>query len=311
MAIKQNLLLLICLSIAGAAMLFAGEGARGDGSATRPSEPRAGRDDRAAESLGWKLGLQAWTYRKLTLFETIDKAEALGIRYLEMYPGQRLSPELDVRAGHDMSSEHREALRKKLKEADVTLVSYGVVGLSADEKASRRVFDFAKEMGITTITSEPPFDAFDTIEKLVKEYDIRVAIHNHPKPNRYWSPDIVLKQVKDHDERIGGGPDTGHWMRSDVNPVEGLEKLKGRVLSLHLKQAAKLGERRVRDVPFGEGKPDWIRPIMQQMHEQGYRGQWIIEYEHISDRLDADVATCIRYFDEVAKQIASQADPKP
>ncbi len=296
---------LVCAAVIGTAMAVAGTWA--DGGAKEEGKAPV-RDDTAAESLGWKLGIQAWTYRGITLFETIDKCEAMGVKYLEMYGGQRLSPEVDARVGHSMSDEHRQLLKAKLKEAGVTLLSYGVVGLSKDEKASRAVFEFAKDMGIRTIVSEPRFDAYDTIEKLADEYKINVAMHNHPRPNRYWEPKIVLEHVDKRSQRLGGSPDTGHWMRSNVDPVEGVKLLRGRLHSVHLKQPAVMGERRARDVPFGQAKPDHIKAIMLQMRKQGYQGPWMIEYEHQSKQLDEDVAACIRFFDEVCREIAAEKE---
>ena len=125
-------------------------------------------------------------------------------------------------------------------------MNYGVCGLSKDEDASRKTFDFAKDMGIETIVSEPGPDAFDTSDKLCEEYRINVALHNHPKPSRYWNPDTVLEVCKGRSKRIGACADTGHWMRSGLNPVEQLKKLEGRIISFHFKDLNKFGERRPR-----------------------------------------------------------------
>ena len=115
----------------------------------------------------WRLGMQAYSFNRFTFFEAVDKNRALGMRYIEAYPGQRLSKEKpDVRTDHNMSSQQKKEVLQKLRQAGVKLVNYGVVGLPNNEAECRKVFDFAKEMGIETIVSEPPEDAFDLIEKL-------------------------------------------------------------------------------------------------------------------------------------------------
>jgi len=195
----------------------------------------------------WRLAVQAWTFRKLTFCETIDQAAALGIKYVEAYPGQKLGGGIPGTTHYNMNAETQEKVQDKLAAAGVKLVCYGVTG-AGNEKGWRKLFEFAKAMGIETITSEPNPKHLDFVEKLCDEYDINVAIHNHPKPSRYWSPDIVLEACKDRSPRLGACADTGHWARSGLDPTEGLKKLEGRIISLHFKDLNKR-ERRAHDVP--------------------------------------------------------------
>ncbi|HOA51031.1 MAG TPA: hypothetical protein PKI05_02165, partial [Thermogutta sp.] len=110
-----------------------------------------------AEKLGWRLGCQAYSFNRFTFYEAVEKTAAVGLRYIEAYPGQRLSQEKpDVKTDHNLSVQDRLEVKKRLADAGVTLVNYGVVRLSADEGENRKVFDFAKDMGIETIVSEPP-----------------------------------------------------------------------------------------------------------------------------------------------------------
>src|SRR5687768_8282067 len=108
--------------------------------------PQITLDQSAMDKLGWRLASQAYTFRKLTLFETIDLLSAMGIRYIEMYPGQRFSPERpDLKADHNMPQERIDELTAKLKSANVTPLLYGVVNLPNNEAESRKVFDYAKK----------------------------------------------------------------------------------------------------------------------------------------------------------------------
>jgi sugar phosphate isomerase/epimerase len=186
---------------------------------------------------GWQLGIQAWTFNRFTLYEAIDKTASLGLDWIEAYPhGQKLSREKpNIIFGHEMPVEIRQEVKRKLADAGVKLINYGVVGLPNDEAECRKVFEFAKEMGVETLVSEPPAEAFDMLDRLCQEYKIKVAIHNHPKPSGYWNPDTVRKVCEGRSKWIGACADTGHWMRSGVNPLEALRELEGRIVSLHLK----------------------------------------------------------------------------
>lgn len=265
------------------------------------------RNDAAAETLGWKLGIQAWTFHTYTLKQAIDNAAALQLRYLEAFPGQALGGDQPEGAifVHGMSPEQMQVVNGWLKDAGVKLINYGVVGLSADEAENRKVFDFAKAMGIETIASEPPFDAFDVIEKLADEYEINIAIHNHPTPSPYWNPQTVLDQIKGRSARLGACADTGHWMRSGIDPIEALKMLEGRIISLHFKD---LSERKAdgHDVPWGSGAGD-PAAIFDELNRQSFKGVFSIEYEHNWEKSMPEIAQCVTYFDTQAARIADAA----
>jgi len=256
-----------------------------------------------AEKLGWRLGCQAYTFNRFTFFEALDKIKLLGLRYVEMYPGQALSPDRrEIRTNDSMSPEIRQELKARLKEMDIQLVCYGVVGLPNNESACRRVFDFAKDMGIETIVSEPPPEAFDLLEKLAEEYQINVAIHNHPEPSRYWNPDTVLEVCKGRSKRIGACADTGHWMRSGINPLEAIRKLEGRIISFHFKDLNKYGKQGSHDVPWGTGQAN-VRAILEELYRQKFRGVFSAEYEHNWENNVPELAECVRFFEQVATEL--------
>ncbi|MES2571634.1 MAG: sugar phosphate isomerase/epimerase family protein, partial [Verrucomicrobiota bacterium] len=220
---------------------------------------------------------------RFSVFEAIEKTAEAGGKTIEFYPGQKLSPEEPgVKFDHNAPAEVLEKVKAKCKALNVTPVAYGVVGLSTDETASRKVFAFAKTMGILVINTES-VDALDTAEKLVKEYDVKVGIHDHPKrPDnpgyRLWDPNYVLEITKNRDPRMGACADTGHWVRSGLKPVECLKILKGRIMSSHLKDLhAPLPSGH--DVVYGTGVSD-IKGTLAEFKEQGFEGPISIEYEH-------------------------------
>jgi sugar phosphate isomerase/epimerase len=250
-------------------------------------------DQAALEKLGWHLASQAYTFRKITLLETLDTLSSLGVRYIEIYPGQQFSPETkDTKFDHNVSSELFDQFVAKCKATNITPVNYGVVGLPNDEAECRKVFDFAKKLGLQTIVSEPRADALELIDKLAIEYQINVAIHNHPQPSIYWNPDAVLKACEGRSARIGACADVGHWARSGLVPAECLKKLEGHVISFHLKDIDDKKE----DVVWGSGKVD-MAAVLAEAKRQGIHPVMSIEYERTEGaELVANVTKCIEYF---------------
>ena len=251
-----------------------------------------------AEKLGWRLGCQAYSFNRFTFYEALDKIASLGLHYVEMYPGQKLSKEKpDVATNESMSAEIRKEVKKRLADSDIKLVCYGVTG------AGRGTFEFAKDMGIETIVSEPPLDAFDTLEKLCEEFEINLAIHNHPKASRYWNYETVLEVCKGRSKRIGSCADTGHWMRSGINPIEAIQKLEGRIISFHFKDLNQMGGGH--DVPWGTGAGD-VKGMLTEIRRQGLKAVFSIEYEHNWMNSLPEIAQSVKYFDKVAAELAAK-----
>jgi sugar phosphate isomerase/epimerase len=255
----------------------------------------------------WRLGVQAWSFNRFTFYEAVDKTASLGLKWMEAYPhGQKLSKDKpNIIFGHNMPPEAKQEVKQKLKDAGIKLVNYGVANLPNNEAECRKVFDFAREMGIETIVSEPPEDAFDLIDRLCQEYQISVAIHNHANPTPYWDPNTVLKVCKGRSKWLGACPDTGHWVRSGINPVEALKKLEGRVLAVHLKDMNEFGSLDAHCVPWGTGKAD-IKAILTEFHRQNFKGVFSIEYEYNWENSLPQMQQCVEYFNKVVSELKSK-----
>jgi sugar phosphate isomerase/epimerase len=276
----------LCLSVTGAALLLAPAHLF---SAPIPEDCLTG---------GFAIGCQAYTFNHFTLFEAIEKTAAAGAKVIELPTGQKLSlEEPAVIFNHNASEDVLDKVKAKLAEHHLRAVNYGVIGIPKDEAGARKIFEFARKMGLYGIITES-VDAMDTIEKLVKEFDIRVGIHNHPhQPNnpnyKVWDPNYVLSVVKDRDPRIGSCADTGHWMRSGLKPVDCLRILQGRVVCGHLKDLNRM-DPEGHDVPFGTGVAD-ISGIMDELKRQGFVGNLSIEYEYNWTTSLPEVAQCIGF----------------
>jgi sugar phosphate isomerase/epimerase len=249
------------------------------------------------DTSGFALGCQAWTFNNFTAFEAIDKTAAAGGKVIEFFPGQKLSADHPgVKLDQHMSDADLAALQDKLHQAGLIAVNYGVVGARGEDEW-RRIFEFAKKLNLYGITTES-VDQLDIIEKLVKEYDIRVGIHDHPRrtddPNyKVWDPNYVLSVVKNRDPRIGSCADTGHWVTSGLDPVECLKILKGRIISSHLKDKNVVGDEG-HCVPFGTGVGK-IKEILDELKEQHFEGNISIEYEYNWGHSEGDVKQCVDF----------------
>jgi sugar phosphate isomerase/epimerase len=228
------------------------------------------------------VAVQCWTYRKFSFEETLEKVKSLGIGFLQAYPGQRFWA--DGRTNetfvHGMAEETMTAARDMVRAAGLSLAAYGVVDIGTTEDNMRKVFDFARKMRIRTIVCEPRADDFDLLEKLVKEYNVQIAIHNHPAPAKYAHPVTALELVRGRDERIGVSADTGHWMREGLKPVECLRLLEGRIVDVHLKDRSAFGKGpEAVDVAWGRGDAG-VRDILAELTLQDYPGLLTVEYEN-------------------------------
>lgn len=248
----------------------------------------------------WKLGVQTWSFRTFTFCETLDQLSAMGVKYVEAYPGQKIGGGVEGDTHYTMDAATRDALKAKLDGAGIKILSYGVVG-GKNEADWRKLFEFAKAMGIKIINSEPKPADYDLLVKLTKEYGINVGIHNHAKPNnRYWDPQTVLDVVRDR-PGIYAAPDNGHWARSGIKSVAGFKLLEGQMISIHLKDQKTFDDPGKNIcVPFGTGLCD-LPAAIAELKRQKYTGQFIIEFESNADHPGPHIKKCVEWFNANTK----------
>lgn len=250
-----------------------------------------------AKIAGFAVGCQAYTFNRFTAFEAVEKTAQAGGKIIEFYPGQKLSTEQpDLKLHHDATEDTIAAIKAKLAKHGVRAVNYGVVG-GKDEAEWRKIFEFAKKLDLYAITTED-VPHIDLIEKMVKEFDIRAAYHQHkrqPDNPKYelWDPHYVLSLVKNRDPRIGACADTGHWASSGLKPLDCIKILQGRIISAHLKERLEIG-RQLPDAIYGTGVAD-IKGILDELKKQGFDGNIAIEYEANWNESVPDVAQCVGF----------------
>jgi sugar phosphate isomerase/epimerase len=243
------------------------------------------------------VGVQAWSFNRFTAFEAVEKTALAGAGTIEFFPGQKLSAEMPVGIGPDMGALAESSLKAHLEKNRVRAMAFGVVGIDKNEDGARKLFTWAKRMGIGILNTEST-ESIDTIEKMVKEFDIKVGYHNHPRqpnnPNyKVWDPKYIVELTMGRDSRIGSCADTGHWVRSGIKPVDALKILKGRVISSHLKDLHEFSGGG-HDVPFGTGISD-MAGILAELTKQKFSGHASVEYEYNWDNSLPDIAQCIGF----------------
>jgi sugar phosphate isomerase/epimerase len=194
--------------------------------------------------------------------------------------------------------ERANEAKKVLADHGVRLVAYGVVRMRNDEAAMRRLFDFAKTMGIEVLTADPDPDSFDLLDKLVDEYGIYVAIHNHGPGSRYPGMESVAKAIEGHHERIGLCYDTGHAARAGDDIVAGVRKVGKRVYGVHLKDV----NEQKHDVIVGTGVLD-IKGFLRALKEVGFKGTLMLEYELEPDNPIAGIQKSLAFVRQVLSEL--------
>jgi hypothetical protein len=148
---------------------------------------------------GFVIGPQVFSFRFFTLFEAIEKSAQTGGKAIELGLNLKVSAEHPVAFNHNAPAELIPIVQAKLKQHGVKAVNFGVVPIPNDEAAARKVFEFARTMELSAIITES-IGSLDLIEKLAKEYDIKVGIHQHARkandPNyKIWDPAFVRDLV--------------------------------------------------------------------------------------------------------------------
>ena len=259
-------------------------------------------DRKYTDQLGWTIGPQIYSFNRFPFDEAIKKVAASGATHFEQYAGQKVTRDVNLNVGPDLlKPENKDALKRVkdlLNEYGCKMCAVGVC------PADRRHFEFATEFGISVLNCEPGFDKISEVGKLAEEFKINVGLHNHPKASIYWDPEIVLAQLKDASPRIGACCDTGHWLRSGLNPLECVKKLKGKIVSFHIKDLKQDGNNLNADCPLGQGAVG-IVDVMKEVATYNIKIPFSIEFEAAWDNNVPQMTESIRFFDATAKQIVS------
>ena len=180
---------------------------------------------------GLKIGVASYTFREFSLTDCIKGIQRVDLKYVSVK---------DVHLPMKSTPEERRIVRQQFLDAGITPLSCGVVYFPTDEPGMRNAFEYAKDLGVPTIVCSFDPSSIDTLNGLVKEYDIRLAIHNHgPGDKRFPRPSDVMELVKGYDKRIGLCIDVGHTLRAGEDPADDVLKYRDRLYDMHLKDETK------------------------------------------------------------------------
>ena len=235
------------------------------------------------------LGIQMYSLRGYKVDQALVHAKELGFKFIEFYSGM-----FPITADPAVIA----AMKQKVEDQGLTISAHGVNGFGGNVGDNRKVFEFAKAVGIPTITADPSPDAFASLEELVKEFDIRVAIHNHGPGHRYNKVVDVLRAIEGKDERIGACADLGHFIRSGEQPTEVIRLLKGRLYGIHLKDFKEM-KANTPGVILGRGHLD-VAGVFAALEQVGFpaNGALSLEYEENANNPLADIRECLKVAEE-------------
>ena len=238
------------------------------------------------------VAVQAYTFNKFTLEETINKVKDLGLDGIECYPKQRLSDKYpNVLTNQYMTAEQKAYLKKLLKDANLKLVSFGVA-YANNEKEIEDLCKFVKEFGCTRVLTECPVGLFPVWEKVGAKYGVTMGVHNHNGPNNYWNPEYIFPLVKDY-KFVKMNPDVGHIARAGVDPIKALKTYEGKISSVHFKDLTEISPKN-KPAVYGKGVLD-TKAMLAELDRQGYNGFFVIEYETKFEDNLAEVKACLDY----------------
>ncbi len=228
--------------------------------------------DQADSWFGLKMGVATYSLRELPIEEAIQGVNRVGLKYVSI---KNVKNHIDL----SHSSEQRKRRARMFRDAGIMPLSVGNVPMRTGEADIRKAFEFARDIGVPTIVCAPSHDALPILDRMVKEFDIKLAIHNHgPEDKGFFpSPVDVMRAVEKLDKRIGLCIDVGHTARAGVDPAETILQFHERLYDVHLKDISALGNKNT-PIESGRGILD-SKSILAALLKVKFQGLVGFEYE--------------------------------
>lgn len=239
----------------------------------------------------FQVGFQSYSLRHFTnLDDFLREAQKLKLAYVELWRGH-LEP--------TASPERIRQVKEGLAGIGLTANAFGVEQFTADHEKNEALFQFGKALGVRNLSASPTKDAFDSLSRLVQQYDIQIAIHNHgPEDERWRRPEWILEAVQELDPRIGACVDTGHYIRAGVDPVQAIEMLGSRVLGVHFKDF----NADMQEVVVGQGQLD-IPRTLAALQKVGFKGVFSLEFEMDKEDPTPKMLECLEVIRRAVAQL--------
>ena len=242
-------------------------------------------EDGIAAPGGLRLGMASYSFRAFNLDETIAMTVRLGLK------------RLSVKSMHlplENSSDQIRAAAAKIRAAGLEPYAGGVIYM-AKEAEVEQAFAYARAAGMEMIVGVPDHGLLPLVEKKVKQYDLKLAIHNHgPTDKVYPSPQSAYDLIRGLDRRIGLCLDVGHTQRCGIDPAEAAEKCFDRLLDVHIKDVTAANAEGA-TLEAGRGMVD-LPKFLATLRRLGYSGTVSLEYEKDEKDPLPGAAESIGYF---------------
>jgi sugar phosphate isomerase/epimerase len=273
--------------------VWGAEGGKKDKARKRPARARAAAPA-GGRNLPFELGLASYTLRKFDLAKTLEMTARVGLKHIAFK---------DVHLAMNSSPEQIQEAVAKVKEAGLNLYGGGVIYMK-DETQVHRAFDYAKAAGMKVIIGVPVPELLPLVDKKVKEYDIKVAIHNHgPGDKVYPVPATIIEKIKDLDMRIGLCNDIGHTIRAGVDPVASILQFADRHIDIHIKDVTS-ADAKGGAIEVGRGVID-IPRVIRTLVKINFTGIVSFEYEKAADDPLPGLAESVGYVRGVMAAVGS------
>jgi inosose dehydratase len=256
-------------------------------------------DDKKDEAFGgFVVGCQSYTFRDFSVEQALKQMRELGLHYVEFFGPKHVAV--------NSTPEQIKATLKMCGDYGIKPVAFGVQSFTKNHDANKKTFEFGKALGVQALSADPSRDSFDSLDKLVEEYKIAIAIHPHGPQGKtlhqWYSAEIIMDAVKDQHPLIGTCLDTGHLIRSaqlgkNLDSAQQVRVMGARNFGMHLKDH---DNQTKTDVVFGKGVLD-VPGVLKALKDVKFKGYISIEYEAHPENPSPDVKACIDVFKDAVK----------
>ena len=238
--------------------------------------------------ISYDLGMAGYTFVKFPLEDALKMTQRVGIKHLCIK---------DFHLPLDSSDSEIAAFHKKCGEYGIKGYAVGPIYMKSEDQVNM-AFEYAKKVGVRLIIGVPNYELLPLVDRKVKEYDFRVAIHNHgPGDDLYPTPEVIYEKVKDLDRRIGMCHDVGHTWRYGKDPVAMTLKYGDRIYDMHIKDVTE-ATTKGSSCEMGRGIIDFPA-LFDAVAQSGYSGKCSIEFEKDNTDPLAGIAECVGYYNAV------------
>jgi inosose dehydratase len=243
-----------------------------------------------ARARPYRIGLETYCFHDVGLAETLAHTRELGLHYLELHDGH---------LPRDSSPDALARARAALAQAGITATGvYIHDAFTTSEQVARPIFEYARTMGFSYINGGPAREALPLLDRLVPEYKIQIALHNHGPGARYETIEDITSALERY-PNISACVDIGHFARSHVDPVKAIRAIGRRAVAVHVKDVDAKGGNTV----VGAGTID--EPgVFAALRDTGFEGLVVLEYEGDFDNMDARLAGMRKSLEAMHRLIA-------